>query len=38
MKRTKMLCAITSVLMAVLLIVLSVSVPIGVLDSLATSN
>ncbi len=38
MNRTEMLCAITSVLMAVLLIVLSVSAPIGALDALAISN
>ncbi len=38
MKRTKLLCAITSVLMAVLLIALSVSAPIGALDTLTTSN
>ena len=38
MKRTKMLCAITSVLMAVLPVAMSVSVPIGALDTLTTSS
>ena len=38
MKCTKMLCAITSVLMAVLLVAMSVSVPIGALDTLTTSS
>ncbi len=38
MKRTKMICSITSVLMAVLLIALSVSAPIGALDTLTASN
>ena len=38
MKRTKMLCAITSVLMAVLPVAMSVSVPIGALDTLTTLN
>lgn len=38
MKRTKMLCAVTSVLMAVLLIALSVSAPIDALDTITTSN
>lgn len=38
MKRTKILCAVTSVLMAVLLVALSVSIPIGALDTVTTSN
>lgn len=38
MKRTKTLCVVTSVLMAVLLVALSVSVPIGALDTITTSN
>ncbi|MBQ2943349.1 MAG: S8 family serine peptidase [Ruminococcus sp.] len=38
MKRTKTLCAVTTVLMAVLLVALSVSIPIGALDTVTTSN
>ena len=38
MKRTKILCAVTSALMAVLLVALSVSIPIGALDTVTTSN
>ncbi len=38
MKKSKMLCAITSVLMAFLLFVLSVSAPVGALSTVATAN
>lgn len=38
MKHTKILCAVTSMLIAVLLVALSVSAPIAALDTLTTSN